>query len=459
MPPNPAPTPMSIPNPGDINAQAAQAQQMSSQIAAAAGGSVPTTALLSAGVTLLSASGNKEIQQVATDLFGGASAGFAVGGPYGAIVGAAAGTVQAILSIGTYEGAQTYIFTQGEQAIYKRLGEWLDTSVGQGISSGLPQGWYGSDYAGATIEAAGWGATKRPNFLWHLLQETEKDLAKGPGIQGDASLPDTENLYLGSVLAPSGGVLEGTMGQIESGDPQGKATAMAGPPLCTPVFWYFANPSAIQDCILNEWFGYAVPPYAGGSSGSAPPLRGTPSAPGVLDNWERDVVPPPAWVKRWGPVGAQKEVVKRARGVLPDPLYFNSALYAQQLGPKTYYYNCGGLIALASILGMRSVGASTRAVVSELLLQRQTLVGGGGCVCPVFQALLDDHLALAQHEQKHGPWSGMGDWSGLGAKSVSGRNHHHAPPTSAPSIATPKRESRTAAAKVITSFIARYLHR
>ena len=98
----------------------------------------------------------------------------------------------------------------------------------------------------------------------------------------------------------------------------------------------------------------------------------------------------------------------RALQRAPDPLFFDADLYgAAPNNSYTLYYNVDLMNAMATVLAMLSKGVSTRAIISELLVQANVLaqdnalnqgIGNPANVSPGYRALLDDYIALAAAE-------------------------------------------------------------
>lgn len=384
-----------LPAPGDIAGQTAQGNTLNALVAGQELGTPPASSLLSAGLTMASALGSGEISRVATDVLGGASAGFAVGGPYGAVAGAIVGALQSLLSVGpSYQGLFTIDDTEGIDHLYKVLVQWNSTNIGTGPRSGEPLGWTLWDYLARTHPPS---STPRPALLLALMQETaaEQD-ARWPG-QGTGSLDGIDNaIWTGDGFTHPGtgyGAGGGSMlYNVWRGGWTPSQVAAAVQPLASPLVWNWGQPSEVQDVILNEWYAWATPPDQQGNAGAGAP----PPDPSTLySDALADTVPPPG--------KTQTQTLRRAILLAPDPLYFAADLYAQQIGgfgaPATVLYNSATLVGAATWLGMFLNGASPRALATELLLQRGTIAESGP-VPAAFQSLLDDALAIAAAAEK-----------------------------------------------------------
>jgi hypothetical protein len=366
-----------LPLPGNAGSQLQAAQNLTDNVSSSLS-TGNTQNLLGAGITLLQDfGGSSKIAQIATDVLGGASAGYAVGGPYGAVIGTVAATIAAAFTIGHYTGATTQDMTQQVQAIYGRLSKWCAIPPGQGFTSQLPQGWSLADYA-AVVQPP--KTTRRAQLLLSLLQETAKTL---PQI---ASITNWNMDLLGGPTMLYNVTHGGWTAAQVAADPM---------PLCTPIWWYFGASDQITNCIRDEWFGWAVPAsmsaFASGSS--SPPTVGPASKPGtILYSIMGDIVAPSST--------ARQKILARAIERLPDPLYWTDCLYAQQFTDQTYFYNTALMVGIATVLGMLCTGASTRAICSELLLQWRTLSEAPSGVPAPFQSLLDDYLTMAHYEER-----------------------------------------------------------
>lgn len=162
----------------------------------------------------------------------------------------------------------------------------------------------------------------------------------------------------------------------------------------------------------------------------------------MIDLAKGDIIPPPHQT--------QSQVLSRALARLPDPLYISADLYAQQTQNDTWYYNTSGLVAVSTILGLLAVGASTRAIVSELLLQYKTLTSNGEQTA-IVQSLIDDYISLAKYEEKHQTFPGWG--------AVASKFTPHVEPAgsggTSSSVHAPTTNS--AAAATVEKFLMRYL--
>jgi hypothetical protein len=440
-----------IPAPGDLAGQTAQGNALNSLVAGQALGAPPTQSLLSAGLTMASALGSGEISRVATDVLGGASAGFAVGGPYGAVAGAIVGALESLLSVGpSYQGLFVIDDTEGIDHLYKVLVQWNSTNIGTGTRSGEPLGWTLWDYLARVRPPK---STPRPALLLALMQATaaEQD-ALWPG-QGTGSLDGQENaVWTGNGFSHAGSGY-GTGGPTMlynawKGGWTSAQVAAAAEPLASPLAWLWGQPSEVQDVILNEWYAWATPPDQQGDAGAG----ATPPEPSTLyADALADTVPPPG--------KTQTQTLRRAISMAPDPLYFSADLYAQQFGgfnaPGTVLYNSATLVGLATWLGMSLNGASPRALATELLLQQGT-VAESGPVPAAFQSLLDDALALARIAESGKSFPG---WAGVASPLAKGTPSSTAP-RSAPSgrggaVSPAVASARATVAKFVRMYLGR----
>jgi len=212
--------------------------------------------------------------------------------------------------------------------------------------------------------------------------------------------------YVASTIQPGFEelTLSGPYSQNDSGDPSNIANALCGTqwqmtprcnnytpaqfaawqkPLCTPVWFDWYQPGQIVDCEKDLFFG------SGGAGGNVSAL---------LQTWINSTYAQNGL--------SQQQIVQRAIASMIDPMYFGSDLYGLPMpsgfsGWGTAYYNTDLLNA----------GASTQAIVSELLIQSAILAAHGG-QDPTgnklpgdvklnqygFHQLLDDHIRMAQTE-------------------------------------------------------------
>ena len=432
-------SPMQLPGVGQAQAQLQAAQQLNQM---AQNGDVK--GLLGAGVTLLSqlASGTgtiSKIAQVSTDILGGAAMGFAVGGPMGAFAGAVSGAVEAAFQLGAYQGAAPVDDTAQVDFLYGRLAQWCAIPPGLGAVSGVPSGWALADYSAVTRPPR---TTKRPELLFALMQATAVELDAMGSI-----LPNVTEIST-SFGGSSGGPSQ--LYNVTQGGWDAAGFAAQSHSICTPVIWYWGDSTKIQDCILTEWFGWDVPPDQAGDDGvegSVPPTVGDITTPGtILYALYSDIVAPDD--------ASRQKILKRALHRLPDPLYFCSDLYCQQLNGVTYIFNTAALVALATILGGEQAGMSTMGICAELLQQAQTLAESEGGIPAVFQALLDDYLALAHYEENGHKFPGWGSVVNPAAPPSSGGGGGG---SSIPAPASASKDVMTRAAATIQHYLQKYL--
>jgi hypothetical protein len=379
-----------IPSPGDVSAQVSQGNTLNSLAAGQPLGSPSTSALLNAGLTLASSLGSGQIARVATDAIGGASSGFALGGPYGAVAGAIVGTLEGLLTLGpSYQGLVVIDDTEGIDHLYKVLVQWNGTNIGTGPRSGEPLGWNFWDYMARARPPR---STPRPALLRALLQAlaAEQD-TQWPGagvgsVTGWASAYWTSSGFqqVESLGGPSLPHLA-TVGPAGPSPVPWTAAQVAGAvePLASPLVWLWGQPEQVQDVVLNEWYAWATPTAMQGAAGAGapPPAEST-----LYEDALANVVPPPG--------KSQAQTLRRAILLAPDPLYWAADLYAQQVHGATTIFNTAALVGLATWSGMILNGASPRAIATELLLQRGTIAESGP-VPSLFQSLVDDALSMA----------------------------------------------------------------
>lgn len=162
-----------LPTPGDANAYAAKGQELLQQAASAASGDTAAEgALISEGVTVLTAAGaGSPLATVAVDILGGAVSGFAMGGPVGALGGALAGMGAAASTLGGGGGPMT--MSPATLSVQARLLAWSrslplhDFEVNPATGEPNPMGWALYDWIAqeANRPRSGFGVATP----WHWL--------------------------------------------------------------------------------------------------------------------------------------------------------------------------------------------------------------------------------------------------------------------------------------------------
>jgi hypothetical protein len=354
-----------LPAPGDIQGQIQAGQNLAQQIEQASGPDGDPSALLGEGIAIAgTAVGGTE--GIALSTIGGELAGFAMAGPVGAAI-AFLGSYVAVLSsyVKSSDTAVAYGVSKATETISARIAGF-GKPVGSGPNIGAPGGW----------SAADWSAFARP-------PSTTNNPSKAAAINANGR-QYLWNSVAGKSLKP--GIATGN--QLHQWISSQK-------PICTPIWFYWSDPNKIVDCDSDLYFGKGG---AGGSVGTLKNrwIQGTTSTAGMT----------------------QSQIVDAAIPRLPDPLYWAADLYGT-IGPgnmfgsgySTVYVNVDLLNAMATVLTMLSMGASIRAVLSELLIQSYILsVQGsqdtsGGKIANAgmnqygFHQLVDDYIRMAQAQQ------------------------------------------------------------
>jgi hypothetical protein len=378
-----------LPNPGDVQGQAQSGMNLINQIQQG-----DSTALMQAGITLGGSVLGKGAA-VLTDVLGGAMEGFAIDGPVGAAVGAVVGFVEAaggLISGGSDQVVKFYGLSDATQTITRAVLGMANQQTA--VLSGNPQGWAMADYCAITYPP---NTSTRPEKFMSLMKSAAGFVASNGffDVVGYGQYPKSTNNGPTSVAnALCSGGKAGSYG-APCNDTTGAQFLKNQVALCTPVWFDWSQQTQIGDCTADLYFG------SGGAGGDVATLESR-------------------WIQSTFAQGGltQTEIVQRALARLPDPLYWSADLYGCAIssgtfgtGFATYYYNLDLLNAMATVLMMRSMGASTQAVVSELLIQ-SAIINQNGAKDPGgnplpgnpsanhagFYSLLNDHIAMAQAE-------------------------------------------------------------
>jgi hypothetical protein len=359
------------------------------------------SSMLEAGIALIGGAG----ATVLTDEIGGAMSGFAMAGPCGAVAGALLGAAEGIAALFSGADAVTGVYgvSKATQIITSRVAALAGrNSV---TLTGNPQGWAMADYCAFAFPPS---TSKNANGFMVAM----KDVATYYASYWD----------IGAAEATGGT----SMFQNSNGDPNNLANALCGSgvlgsiqcnsytaaqflgwqvPLCTPVWFNWYQSQAIQSCKQYVYFGSggacpAIPGIVCGPSGASPAQ--------LKSAWEQTTQAQAGYT--------QAQIVAMAISKLPDRFYWSSDLYGTVLpsgfnGWQTVLYNPDLMNAVATMLLMRSSGASTQALVSELLIQSGILSASGkttpaGNPMPGnvafnqygFHRFVDDHIRMANAE-------------------------------------------------------------
>lgn len=360
---------MQLPSPGDIQGQIQAGQNLAQQIEKAAGPGGDPSGLLSEGIAIAgTAIGGSA--GMAISMVGGILAGAAMTGPVGAAI-ALAGSIAEIASQAFGAGADTasaYGVSKATATISSRIASY-GKSVGAGPNFGAPGGWSAADWSAfARPPSSTKNAQQLMSMCSHIFNFWDKQVWSGyPAMTGS------------DPAAPMKGKSASEWARMQK-------------PLCTPVWFYWTDPSKIVDCDQDLHFG------KGGAGGSVATLR---------DRWVAGTTAVQGL--------SQNQIVNAAIGRLPDPLYWSSSLYGTVLpsgfsGYATGYFNVDLLNANATVLNMASRGASLQAIISELLIQSYILSVQGGespsgakientfDIQYGFHQLVDDYLARGQSQ-------------------------------------------------------------
>jgi hypothetical protein len=419
-----------LPSPGDVQGQVAAGEQLVNQLQTG-----DVEGLLEAGISV--AAGGGLGGAVLMDAVGGALSGFALGGPVGAAIGLGIGIAEGLADLFTAANSVTGIY--GVSKATHIISSRITTMMGQNVSAvtNNPQGWALADWCSAARRPT---TSKDPNGFLSTLRNIAQYMSSigydTDGAQRDSillglcSFPTGTNHVAADPYGPAAppGVLGGSpdeqtvdaSGEACSGQVSAKAALAYQVPLCTPVWFSWNQPSQIT-CVNSP----SETPGACGDCLNFPSASGsavngtTGDASALYQTWiQSTFINPPYGL-------TQAEIVQRAAARLPDPFYFSSGLYGSIFGSggalgfttgfATVYFNPDLLNAMTTVMWMLSVGASTQAIVSELLLHAYYLSKYGD-VDPTgaslagylsgnqygFHRLLDDYLRRAAQENAAG---------------------------------------------------------
>jgi len=480
-----------LPAPGNITNQMSQGQAIFSQVSTAGntlaqGGQVDNSTvsnLLGAGVTLAAnrlGGGVGTLMRTLVTIGSATASGFAVGGPFGAAAGAIAGALTSLFSgifgsnAPTYQGV-VFADNPGADALYKYVYQWSQMAGHSGVESLLPQGQTLSDYLSANFPPQ---TTQRPRFMWWLAAYE----GGGATIFLATDPPIPPNNEEAASYTPGGGAWPLDATDDANAGEYLKVVA----PLDTSIFWEWAQPGqgATSAETYTEDFG---------SQGTA-----------TMDLLVADTAA--------GQGRSASDIIASAIRRRPDPLFWASDLYVTQIADQgtTNIGQCETLSAMATVLGLLAVGASTRAIVTELLLQQKLLHdmnlsvvnvdahgnnvmgysenyagGGGGPIAgypgvggymdaenlhtgladpsmdlglmpapPLFRLLVEDYIALA-HAEVRNPKATMADVIRARAPYEPGWAPPPSPPPPPPP--PPTAAAKASAKAVIHRFLDRYL--
>jgi hypothetical protein len=359
-----------LPPLGNLPAQLQQGQALlgQAQTAIASGDPNAIGAMLSAGVTMAvgqTSSVVGTLVRFAMTVGSGALAG-SVGGPWGAAAGAVAGAVEAVLQDvfggGASKSTVSYPSTATAE-IYKLQVQWQSMAGHVGAETQEPQGWTFADYLAAKYPIA---SSRYPQKLQL-------------GLLVDSI---TQCAWLdqgGSGQAPPG--WQPGIGEFGWFHDAMTSFSLDAPPLCTPVFFLWAQPDEIEDCDHNQF------------NPSPLPLAELELL------WRNDS----GGLQFSGPGGTMTDamIMAHAEAARPDPFFWNSFLYWYE-GSSYTFGNLETLNGMATVLGLLAVGSALKPIANELLLQQKIIHDEVGFVPPLFRLLVEEYLAKARVEE-YGP--------------------------------------------------------
>jgi hypothetical protein len=374
--------------------------------AKAATASIPPNAsqlqsLLGAGVTLAESliTGTGQGAQAARTLLQGAqsiAAGAAVGGPWGAAIGAVITAGQLISE--SFEGYQGVVLEPSRAAtsLYSLRQQWVQA----GNTGRLTQRAQGASLWDYLVFKYPVGTTKRASTLYTMIVQSCQDLittVEALDLAFTAYGKYSSQTGINAILATAAAFQAGQWGwnSIKNGSVQNNsypssamkngtltADGFAGycGPLCSSAAFEWGFPDQIAGCVQNEYLS-PIPPLSQ-----------------LAQLWQSDTEP----VNSNGQVLSIAQIQAQALARRPDPMYFCADLYAFQdtYGTNsTILYNLEALVMLTTWLGMLAIGASTRAILSELLFQQSAIYQQNNHVVPyVCRQMVEDVIALAKSE-------------------------------------------------------------
>jgi hypothetical protein len=332
-------TPAGLPPVGNYVAQAQRGTELIQQITGGDEGP-----LLQAGVSLVNAFSGKlgGGGAVIVDALSGALSGAAVAGPCGAVVGGVVAAVGAAASM--FSPADSVLELIGVSQATQTITANVAALVGAHPNpwTGKPQGWALSDYLYATAYAQTsrsprWAAVYNSALL-QLDTWGRSSPASGGAIWGS-----------GPWTAPSARI-------------QDQVT------VCTPFLFEWYESADITDCLYDLLFG----PGQVGSNTQA----SANAVAALRQDFHQSVYALPHL--------RQDQIVSRAIARAPDPMWRAAGLFGATYGSgifnsgwATVYVNLDLANAVATSLAMLSIGASSMAITSELLMQSAILRKSG----------------------------------------------------------------------------------
>jgi hypothetical protein len=384
-----APSGFQLPSANNVQAQVQAGGQLVQQIEAAAGGDAGAiSSLLAAGVAIAGNAGGEAGQVVS--MIGGAFAGFAMAGPVGAAISIVGSLASMIGNLKGLDTAQALGASVGTATISSNI-QQLKIDVGFGPNIGKPGGWSVADWSAFARPPS---STKNADKLLTITKNAWKWIGENYNSDEFVLYSVTSRNRLQTSYGPIVD-LPSFPSVLASVSPETWAKQQL--PVCTPVWFYWSVPGAIIDCENDILFG------SGGAGASVDALQ---------QRWVQGTTPAHGI--------SASQIVSSAISRLPDPLYWSAALYAYSSvsgfsGYETFYYNVDLLNAIATVLTMLAAGASTKAIVAELLLQSyilsvqgETDASSGQKIPDVaanqygFHQLVSDYIELAQQEEATG---------------------------------------------------------
>lgn len=357
--------PFAMPPVGDYESQASAGEALISKCEAG-----DQQSLLAAGVALvdLFGSAGKEAVSILTDAYGGAMTGLAMAGPIGAMAGGLLGALEGASSM--WNPSDSVVELLGVSAATQTITARVQGLIGASPNpwNNNPQGWAMADYCSAAlpVRASRLAGLSIPlvEYCAALGARSAKPSdcrvdKQGPHLWGGLFGNATGQFLTWYQSAAVHGASHGDLGDNAPSNALSIDLATQ-PPLCTPVFFLWAQSSQIQDCESDMFFG-------SGQDVNLSALRS-------------------AWIQSVYARGglSQAEIVRRAIAKRPDPMWWASSLYGYVMssgafgaGFSTVYMNPDLTNAMATELGMRSCGASSMAIASELLMQSAILRRSG----------------------------------------------------------------------------------
>ena len=419
--------PKNLPNIGQLSSQISTGASLLSQIQGSTASDASGQAALGLGEAAASTAAGilnnlgprgKEVAGILEGAVAGASAGAALG-PYGAAAGAVIGAVAGFLE-DEFGGSPlppiAVNATDATRAISAAIVGW-NQAWGQ-TPDGKPQGWHMADWCSAAFPPY-----KMDSFDGKRLFRLTYQITTWATPFDTQSLLLDHRHFAGAVFGAAAGdptvynfVHRDSNATSFEGKPFDYLTLVSWQvPVCSGAFWDWWNPDDMgTDCATstggadNDEDTVTALTYPDAEQW-IPGIGHTSGPQGTAANMLK------IWTQMTAARGGKSvsQIVSSAQKRRPSALWFSADLYGAWLPSSgqmvsddwsTVYWDCDLFNAMATVLGMLSVGSDTRAICAELMLQVNILHDSGakafsaGNVSPGVRELLDDYLYMAHQE-------------------------------------------------------------